>query len=160
MRCPKLNKLFETVIFPFSRFHHIVIGVKSKFILGNQQSKKWVRPSEQGIPEISAPLSVCLWQRDPHLGLHHSKGVNQLKAPSSFLFFIFPHDMWQILWEKKKEMKFLLFTFQNANPLHRKSSAWKHALHIHCKFSAGALCFYRVIGTLIPTLGCHMQYMT
>jgi hypothetical protein len=92
--------------------------------------------------------------------MHHSKGVNQLKAASAFLFLIFPHDMQQILWEKKEETKFLLFTFQNASPLHRKTSAWKHALHIHYKFSAGALCFYRVILTLIPTLGCHMQYMT
>jgi hypothetical protein len=86
--------------------------------------------------------------------MHHSKGVNQLKAPSAFSFFIFPPDMQQMLWEKKKETKFLLFTFQNTNPLHRKSSAWKRALH------AGALCFHRVILTLIPTLGCHMQYMT
>jgi hypothetical protein len=44
--------------------------------------------------------------------------------------------------------------------LHRKSSAWNHALHIHYKLPAGALYFYRVIRTLIPTLGCHMQYMT
>jgi hypothetical protein len=92
--------------------------------------------------------------------MHHSKGVNQLKVPSAFLFFIFPHDMRQILWEKKKETKFLLFTSQNACPLHRKSSAWKRALHIPYKFSAGALCFYRVILTPIPTLGCHMQCMT
>jgi hypothetical protein len=45
--------------------------------------------------------------------MHHSKGVNQLKVPSAFLFFNFPCDMRQILWEKKKEMKFLLFAFQN-----------------------------------------------